>query len=114
MSDEATKFFQEWPARMAQAKADAPEIPKAFAPFFQSLMKEGALAVREKEVIAVAIGLALRCDRCIDAHVEKALKAGATKEQILEAAGVAVMMQGGPSYTYLPNVVEAIKAVQQR
>ncbi len=114
MSEEAIKFFQEWPERMSQAKAEAPEIPRAFGAFFQALMKEGALTVREKELIAVAIGLALRCDRCINAHTEKALKAGATKEQILEAAGVAVMMQGGPSYTYLPNVVEAIKAVPGR
>lgn len=113
MSEEATKFFRDWPVRMSQAKAEAPEIPKAFAAFFQALMKEGALTVREKELIALAIGLALRCDRCIDAHVEKALKAGATKEQILEAAGVAVMMQGGPAYTYLPNVVEAIRALQK-
>ena len=112
MSDEATKFFQEWPGRMSQAKAEAPEIPKAFGAFFQALMKEGALTVREKELIAMAIGLALRCDRCINTHTEMALKAGATKEQILEAAGVAVMMQGGPTYTYLPNVVEAIEAVQ--
>jgi AhpD family alkylhydroperoxidase len=114
MSEEATKFFQEWPVRMSQAKAEAPEIAKAFGPFSQALMKEGALTVREKELIALAIGLALRCDRCINTHAEKALKAGATKEQILEAAGVAVMMQGGPAYTYLPNVVEAIRAVQQR
>jgi AhpD family alkylhydroperoxidase len=113
MSEEATRFFQDWPAKMAQIKAEAPEIPKAFGAFFQSLMKDGALTVREKELIALAIGLALRCDRCINAHVEKALKAGATRQQILEAAGVAVMMQGGPSYTYLPNVIEAIAAVEK-
>jgi alkylhydroperoxidase/carboxymuconolactone decarboxylase family protein YurZ len=44
--------------------------------------------------------------------VEKALKSGATREQVLEAAGVAVMMQGGPTYTYLPTVVEALDALQ--
>jgi AhpD family alkylhydroperoxidase len=113
MSDHATTFFEEWPHRMSAAKAQAPDIPKAFAGFFQTLMKEGALTVREKELIATAISLALRCDRCINTHTQKALSAGASKEQVLEAAGVAVMMQGGPTYTYLPNVVEAIEAVQQ-
>ena len=112
MSEESARFLHEWPGRMSHAKSEAPEIPKAFGAFFQALMKEGALTVQEKELIAIAIGLALRCDRCISTHTEKALKAGATKEQILEAAGVAVMMQGGPTYTYLPNVVEAIEAVQ--
>jgi AhpD family alkylhydroperoxidase len=113
MLEEATAFFEQWPKRMSEAKAEAPEIPKAFGAFFQAMMKEGALTVREKELIAIGIGLAIRCDRCINTHTEKALKAGATKEQILEAAGVAVMMQGGPTYTYLPNVVEAIKAIQK-
>jgi alkylhydroperoxidase/carboxymuconolactone decarboxylase family protein YurZ len=46
------------------------------------------------------------------AHVEKALKAGATREQVMEAAGVVVMMQGGPAYTALPKVVEALDALK--
>jgi alkylhydroperoxidase/carboxymuconolactone decarboxylase family protein YurZ len=58
--------------------------------------------------------MALRCDSCIYAHVEKALKAGATSAQVLEAAGVVVMMQGGPAYTYLPKVVEALDALVER
>jgi len=58
--------------------------------------------------LALAIGMSVRCEPCIYIHVEKALKAGATREQVLEAAGVAVMMQGGPTYTYLPKVVEAL------
>ena len=40
------------------------------------------------------------------------MKAGATREQVLEAAGVAIMMQGGPTYTYLPKVVEALDALE--
>jgi alkylhydroperoxidase/carboxymuconolactone decarboxylase family protein YurZ len=59
------------------------------------------------------MGLALRCDPCVYAHVEKALRAGATREQVLETAAVAVMMQGGPAYTYLPKVVEALDALAQ-
>jgi alkylhydroperoxidase/carboxymuconolactone decarboxylase family protein YurZ len=43
--------------------------------------------------------------------VEKAFKAGATREQIVETAGVAVMMQGGPTYTYLPKLIEAMDAL---
>ena len=49
-----------------------------------------------------------------NAHVQAALNAGATREQILEAAGVAVMMQGGPTYTYLPRVMEALDALAER
>ena len=64
-----------------------------------------------KELIALAIGLALRCENCMYAHIQACLRAGATREQVLEAAGVAVLMQGGPTYTYLPRVVEALDAL---
>ncbi|MFO0873136.1 MAG: carboxymuconolactone decarboxylase family protein [Phycisphaerales bacterium] len=93
---------------MHNVKAAAPEVVRAFGTFFQSLMREGALTVREKELVALGIGLAARCEGCIFSHVEKCLKAGATCEQILEVAGVAVMMGGGPTYTYLPKIVEAL------
>ena len=44
-------------------------------------------------------------------HVKKCLDLGATKEEILDAASVAVMMQGGPSFTYLPKVLQALEAL---
>lgn len=94
---------------MNALKARAPDIGKAFAPFFQTLMREGSLSVKHKELIALGIGVALRCEACIDAHVEKSLKAGATEQELLEAAGVAVMMGGGPAYTAAPSVIAAIE-----
>lgn len=96
---------------MTAMKAMAPEIGRAFAPFFQGLMKEGALTVKQKELIAVGISVAIRCEPCIDAHVEKAVKAGATGAEVMEAAGVAVMMGGGPAYTYAPLVSSALERV---
>ncbi len=90
-------------------KARAPEIGRAFGPFFQGLMKDGALKVRDKELIAVGISVAVRCEPCIDAHVAKALKAGATAADIMDAAGVAVLMGGGPAYTYAPLVAAALE-----
>ena len=107
---EGKTFYDEWPSRMAKAKAAAPDAVKGFGGLFQSVMKEGSMSVREKELVALGIGIALRCDPCVYAHVEKALRAGATREQVLETAGVAVMMQGGPAYTYLPRIVEVLDA----
>lgn len=108
MSTDAKSYYESNPSRMARAKAAAPAAVKGFGGLFQAVMKDGALTAREKELIALGIGMALRCDSCIYAHVEKALKAGATREQVIEVAGVAVMMQGGPTYTYLPKLVEAL------
>jgi AhpD family alkylhydroperoxidase len=96
---------------MKTVRAALPEVIKGFSALHQSAMKAGALTVVEKELMALAIGLAVRCDNCIYAHVQAAVHAGATREQVLEAAGVAVMMQGGPTYTYLPRVVEALNGL---
>jgi AhpD family alkylhydroperoxidase len=98
---------------MSHAKASAPDAASGFGGLYQSVMKPGAMTVREKELVALGMGLALRCEPCIYIHVEKALTAGATPEQIMETAGVAVMMQGGPTYTYLPKVVEALEALER-
>lgn len=108
----AADFFKHWPEDRQKMKEQAPEIARGFGSFYQSLMKEGALSVREKELIAMAIGLAVRCTPCIDLHVQGCLKAGATPQQILEAAGVAVVMQGGPSFTRVPEVIEALDHLQ--
>lgn len=109
MLHDASEFYEQWPATMQAVKARSPEIGRSFGGFFQGLMKEGALTVREKELIALGIGVASRCEPCIYAHVEKCLKAGATPEQVMDAAGVAVMMGGGPVYTYTPVVVAALE-----
>lgn len=113
MLHDATRFYQQWPETMNAAKARNPDIGKAFGGFFQGLMKEGALSVKQKELIALAIGVAQRCEPCIYAHTEKSLKAGATPEEIMEAAGVAVMMGGGPVYTYTPVVAAALNHFEQ-
>jgi AhpD family alkylhydroperoxidase len=114
MPTDAKSFYEQWPSRMTHAKAAAPQAAKGFGALYQSVMKAGALDVREKELIALGVSMALRCEGCIHSHVEKAIKSGATREQIIEAAGVAVMMQGGPTYTYLPLLVEALDALEAR
>jgi len=113
MASDSERFFAEWPQRSEKSKSAMPDAVKGFGGLFAAVMKAGALSVREKELIALGIGMAVRCDPCINLHVRKSLEAGATRQQILEAASVAVMMQGGPTYTYLPKVVEALEALEQ-
>jgi AhpD family alkylhydroperoxidase len=107
----AKEFFENNNAAMKPVKASMPEVLRGFGGLHQAVMKPGALSVMEKELMAMAIGLAMRCENCIYTHVQAAVNAGATREQVLEAAGVAVLMQGGPSYTYLPRVTEALDAL---
>jgi AhpD family alkylhydroperoxidase len=69
--------------------------------------KEGALSAKAKELICIAIGVAIRCNYCIASHVKKALQLGATRHEIMEAGFVAVKMGGGPVIAYLSQLIEA-------
>ena len=111
MSTHAQDYYENNAAAMKPVRETMAETVKGFAAMHQSIMKDGALSLAQKELIALSIGLALQCENCIYSHTRSALKAGASREQILEAASVAVLMQGGPSYTYLPRVIEALDAL---
>jgi AhpD family alkylhydroperoxidase len=108
MAGDAAGFFAQWQADQRSLKEQAPAIARGFGSFYQGIMKDGALSLREKELISLAIGLAQRCSPCIHLHVQGCLKAGATREQVLEAAAVAVVMQGGPAFTHVPEVLRAL------
>jgi len=111
MTNEAKEFFEQFKSDVAKMKEQSADAVNSFAALFSKIMKDGALSVREKELIALGIGVAQRCKPCIRLHVQKSLDAGATKEQILEAASVAIMMGGGPAYTHLPVVIDTLEAL---
>ena len=69
---------------------------------------DGALEKKAKELIALGIGIAVRCDGCISYHINDALKAGASRREIIETISVAVMMGGGPSMVYGCEALEAL------
>ena len=71
MDNEVKMFFDTWQSDQQKLKKLAPDITQGFGGLFQALMKEGALSVREKELIALGIGLAVRCSPCIKLHVQK-------------------------------------------
>lgn len=107
----AREHYERWDGVMNSMKQQAPEIGRAFGAMYPKLMGEGALSLREKELIATAVGMALRCEPCVYAHIKSAVKAGATREQIIEMAGVVVAMQGGPGYVHVPEVLDALDAL---
>jgi AhpD family alkylhydroperoxidase len=114
MPRSAEDYYEHNAVVMKPVRESLPDLMKGFSGLHQAAMKPGALDVRQKELIALGIGLALRCENCIYAHIRAAIKAGATREQILETGAVAVLMAGGPSYTYLPCLTEALDALAAR
>ncbi len=85
---------------MGTMSADIPDVIGAFAKLNEASMKPGALDTKFKELLTVAIGIAIRCEGCIAVHVKSAMTAGASREEIMETIGVAIMMGGGPSIAY--------------
>lgn len=90
---------------------EQPDTVNAFMGLLKSAYAPGALDLKTKELISVAIGCYNRCEYCIVYHVSKAFEAGATKEEIIEAAMVSVAFGGGPSMAY--SVTALKEAVEQ-
>lgn len=88
---------------------EQPQSMRYFKGFMGSVLKEGVLDTKTKELIAIGTAITARCKYCIAIHVEDALKAGATKEEILEAASVAILMGGGPAMTHVVEVKKALE-----
>lgn len=84
-----------------------PEVYKTFGEFHRACFAEGALDVKTKELIALAIGVIERCDGCIASHSEGAARAGATRQEVAEAIGVSFLMGGGPATIYGPRAFAA-------
>jgi AhpD family alkylhydroperoxidase len=78
----------------------APEVMKAFQALEKSAHGGEALDHATKELIAVAISIAIRCEDCIAYHMRAAARHGASREAALEAIGVAVQLGGGPGVVY--------------
>ena len=99
--------LEEQSGTIAEFRRTLPEAGKGFTSLSRATMAPGAIPVLEKELIALAIGIATRCVDCIGFHVQGAAKAGASREQVAETIGVAMMMGGGPAYMYGVKALEA-------
>lgn len=78
----------------------APESIKAFQALMRAASTDGALSSKTKELMAVAISIAMRCEGCVLFHVDGARRRGATREELAETIAVAIEMGGGPATVY--------------
>src|SRR6266581_5409596 len=94
-------------AKLKKMDALAPQVMKAFWAFDKAAVADGAIPVKYKELIAVAVSLTTQCPYCIEIHSGNARRAGATDAEIVEAAMVAAALRAGASVTHathaLPN-----------
>ncbi|NIQ40052.1 MAG: hypothetical protein GTN81_15935 [Proteobacteria bacterium] len=122
--DEANKYMEEHmlftPRMFKVINQLNPTAGKTFADFYESLWGDGALSRKVKELIFMAGGVAYMSPRCI-IHVLPAIKAGATVEEVFEAAAVGTILAGfvpnGPgipyAFEYAVKCVELAQKIQK-
>lgn len=82
-----------------------PEVMKGFGELSVAAMAEGELSGAVKELLAMVISITRECDGCIVAHTRGAARKGATRQQVGEAIGVAIAMNGGPGTVWGPRAL---------
>ncbi len=100
-------------SHLASLRSSTPAVMKAFGELGRAAIAPGVLDSKTKELIALALGVAARCDACIGFHTQALVKLGATRQEVDEALGVTTYMGGGPSLMYAASAVAAFDEAQR-
>ena len=101
-------------SQLALMRTGLPDVMKGFGELARAATRDGALDKKTKELIALAIGIATRCDGCIGFHTETLVKLGATRQEVEETLGMAVYMGGGPSLMYAADAISAYEEFEKQ
>lgn len=106
-TDSFQQLTQQVSGRLAGLRSSTPDVMKAFGELGRTALAPGALDAKTKELIAVALSVAVRCDPCIGFHTKSLVRLGATRQELDETLAVATYMGGGPSLMYAASAVAA-------
>jgi AhpD family alkylhydroperoxidase len=87
-------------SKLKNLEANAPEAMKAFWAFDKAAMSEGAIPVKCKELMALAVAFTTQCPYCIEIHAKKAREAQATEQEISEVVLIAAALRAGAAVTH--------------
>jgi AhpD family alkylhydroperoxidase len=107
MQSDWPDFTKSLNSMLRELRGGAPEVMKAFSSIAQAALQSKALDTKTKELIALGISVAVRCDDCIAFHAKAAVDQGATREEVAETLGMAIYMGAGPSAMYASHAFEA-------
>jgi len=102
-------YHQHLEERLGQLGQELPGPMTGFARLHKKAVEGGALSRKTKELMALGISIAVRCEGCIAYHAHDAIAAGATRQELLETIGVAILMGGGPAAMYAAHALDAIE-----
>jgi AhpD family alkylhydroperoxidase len=100
-------------ATLAGLRSSTPDVMKSFGELGRAATANGVLDRKTKELIALALSVAARCDPCIGFHMQTLVKLGVTRQEVDETLGVATYMGGGPSLMYAASAVAAFEEFSQ-
>lgn len=103
---EWAKYNREVGARVGDLGKDVPPVLKAFVDLENAVNQSVHLDAKTRELISLAVAVTTRCDGCIGAHVQAALKAGASRVEISEALSVAISLNAGAALVYSARVLD--------
>ena len=110
MSDQTNNFrelTQSVSTGISTLRSSTPEVMKSFNDLGRAATANGVLDRKSKELIALALSVAARCDPCIGFHMQTLVKLGVTRQEIDETLGVTTYMGGGPSLMYAASAIAA-------
>jgi AhpD family alkylhydroperoxidase len=109
MHEDYLKLRQELEENITKLGSQLPGPMSGFARLHRKGVEDGALSRKTKEMMALAISIATGCEGCIAYHTHDAIQAGATRAELLETLGVAILMGGGPATIYATYAMQAIE-----
>jgi AhpD family alkylhydroperoxidase len=104
------KYHKEVGSRIGDMMKVSPDTVRGYQTLSAANSQTSKLGEKTRQLISLAVAVTTQCDGCIVVHTDAALKAGATKEEISEALGVAVAMNAGAALVYSSRVLDAIEA----
>lgn len=109
MSTDYIALHQHLEDRLTQFGREMPGPMSGFARLHKKAVEDGTLSAKVKEMMALAVSIAVGCEGCITYHTHDAIQAGATRAELLETIGVGVMMAGGPGTIYAAHALDAVE-----
>jgi len=103
-------YHQQLLATIGDMAKLSPDTVHGYGQLSEAGTKTGRLDAKTRELIALAVSVTRQCDGCITVHTEAAIKHGATREEIMEALGVAITVNAGATLVYSARVLDAYTA----
>ena len=105
-----TEYQKQLSKRITEIARTNPDIFRSYRGLSDAGLKTDLLGAKTRELIALAVGVTRECDGCIITHTDAAIKAGATREEIVEALSVAIAVNAGAALVFSSRAMDAYDA----